>query len=209
MKKLITLFCALMAASCLFAAGAKWKSSDIYHQKKFDKLIDTYKLTKTYEDERAQVYKNEEGSDWVYIYREGSAEKKDKSLFFVAFANLGGVFDSCTIYGGWTDYSDNVKYIYSYINESNTAIQDGDFMGKASNWVWGDPFSVYYMMFRVRDYVFTQMYNNKDAVGIGTIPEKTLDKYVFFNKWIGEHKDDKDVQKEVAGEYKKYLKEHK
>ena len=109
MKKLICFFSVLMAATCLFAAGAKWKSQDIYHQKKFDKLIETYNLTKTYENKNVVLYKNEETSDWVYIMKEGSEENNDKRTFFVSFANLDGVFNSCSVYGGFTDFSKNVK----------------------------------------------------------------------------------------------------
>ena len=86
MKKLICILSILMAATCMFAAGAKWKSSDIFYQKKLDKLIETYNLTKTYDNNGTVLYKNEETSDYIYITKLGSEENNDKRTFLVSFA---------------------------------------------------------------------------------------------------------------------------
>lgn len=207
MKKLICFFSVLMIATCLFAAGAKWKSADIYHQKKLDKLIETYNLTKTYENKGVQLYKNEETSDYIYIMKDGSEENNDKRTFFVSFASLGGVFDSCSVYGGFTNFSQNVKYMYSFINEGNTAIQKGDFTGK-STYVWKDPQYVYYIIFVRRLMAFRDMQTIQNELAI-TLPEDVVERYTYFGNWLTENSKDEKVHIKLANEYKKYLKEHK
>ena len=210
MKKLICFLSVLMAATCLFAAGAKWKSSDIYHPKKFNKLIQTYNLTKTYTNDKIEVYKNEETKDWVYIYREGSEENNDKRIYFTAFASLGGVFDSCMVYGGFTSHAKDVKYFYSYINEGNTAIPKGDFLGR-STYVWNNPAWIFWYMFRYRAYIFTQLNGFKTIMGLEDveIPEEVVERYAYFSEWLIENNKDEDAYKKIRGEYSAYLKEHK
>lgn len=207
MKKLICFLSMVMVATCLFAAGAKWKSSDIYHQKKFDKLIQTYNLTKTYSDDKIEFYKNEDTSDWVYITRKGSEENGDKRIFFVAFASLGGVFDSCTVYGGYTNAKENVKYMYSYINEANTAIQKGDFLGKSS-YIWNNQQYIFYIMGLQRIMEYRDMLILKDTLGI-TTPEEVDERYAYFLQWISEHNRKEKVEQEYIKAYKAYLAEHK
>ena len=207
MKKLICFFSVLMVATCLFAAGAKWKSQDIYHQKKFDKLIETYNLTKTYENKNVVLYKNEETSDWVYIMKEGSEENNDKRTFFVSFANLDGEFDSASVYGGFTDRSKDVRYMYSFINEGNTAIAKGDYMGK-STYAWNNPQYVYYIIFVRRLMAFRDMLTIQNVLGI-EIPEAVTERYAYFGNWLTENSKDEKVDTKLAKEYKQYLKEHK
>lgn len=207
MKKIVTFLSILMLAASLFAAGAKWKSQDIYHQKKFDKLIETYNLTKTYENKNVVLYKNEETSDWVYIMKEGSEENNDKRTFFVSFANLDGVFNSCSVYGGFTDFSKNVKYMYSFIDEGNTAIAKGDYMGK-STYAWNNPQYVYYIIFVRRLMAFRDMLTIQNVLGI-EIPETVTERYTYFGNWLTENSKDEKVDTKLAKEYKQYLKEHK
>lgn len=207
MKKLICFLSMLMVATCLFAAGAKWKSSDIYHQKKFDKLIKTYNLTKTYTDDRVEVYKNEETSDWVYITREGSEENNDKRIFFLAFASLGGVFDSCTVYGGYTSPKENVKYMYSYINEGNTGIYKGDFLGKSS-WIWNNQLYIFYLMCKRRIMAYRDFDTLKNVIGV-TVPEEVDERYAYFAKWLVDHNKDEKIESAFTKAYKEYLAEHK
>lgn len=207
MKKIVTFLSILMLAASLFAAGAKWKSGDIYNQKKFNKIIETYNLTKTYENKNVVLYKNEETSDWVYIMKEGSEENNDKRTFFVSFANLGGVFDSCSIYGGFTDFSKNVRYMYSFIDEGNTAIQKGDYMGK-STYGWNNPQYIYYIIFVRRLMAFRDMLTIQNVLGID-IPEDVAERYAYFGNWLTENSKDEKVDVKLANEYKKYLKAHK
>ncbi len=207
MKKLISLVSIVMLTSCLFAAGSKWKSSDIYHPKKLDKLIETYNLTKTYEKGTTVLYKNEETSDFIYITKDGSEENNDKRVFFESFACLGGVFDSCSIYGGFTDFSKDVRYMYSYINESNTAIQKGDYMGK-STYGWNNPQYIYYLMFIRRLMAFRDMLTIQNELDI-EIPEDVLERYDYFSNWLVENNEDEKVFIKISKEYKQYLKDHK
>lgn len=207
MKKVIAFFSVLMAVSCLFAAGAKWKSSDIFSAKKLNKLLETYNLTKSYEKDNIVVYKNEETSDWIYIMREGLEENFDKRVFFISFANLDGVFDSCTIFGGFTGHKENVKYHYSYLNESTTAIQPGDYFGK-SNWKWTEPDYTYFWIFKRRAFAFIAMESMKDIFGI-TIPEDVHERYAYFANWLIDNNNEEKAQFLLNKEYKKYLKEHK
>lgn len=207
MKKTISLLSIMLLSSFIFAAGAKWRASDIYHQKKFDKLVETYKLTETYENNNVKFYKNDETSDWIYIMKEGSEVDYDKRTFFISFAYLGGVFDSCTIYGGFTDFSKDVRYMYSYIDESTTAIQKGDYMGK-STYGWNNPQYVYYIMFVRRWLAFRDMQTVQNELDI-EIPENVTEKYAYFGNWITENNKDEKIDTKLAKEYKQYLKEHK
>ena len=207
MKKIITFLTVLMAATCVFAAGAKWKSSEIYNEKKFNKLVETYKLSKVYEKDTVEFYKNEDSSDWIFILREGSEEKNDDRIYFISFANLGGKFDSCTVYGGFTDHSENVKYFYSYINEASTTIPEGDFKGK-STWIWNYPNYIFYYMFTRRIVAFNELDTIKEIVGI-TLPEDVYNKYLYFGNWIVDNNRNEDIVSLLPQEYRKYLKEHK
>ena len=67
MKKVIAFFSVLMAVSCLFAAGAKWKSSDIFSAKKLNKLLETYNLTKT----PVLVQRGDKVTYTLTVYNEG------------------------------------------------------------------------------------------------------------------------------------------
>ena len=207
MKKIITFLTVLMAATCVFAAGSKWKASDVYNEKKFNKLIETYNLTKTYEKDNVEAYTNGETSDWVYILREGDEANNDRRTFFVSFIYLGGNFDSCTVYGGFTDYSQRIKYMYSYITEENTAIPKGDFKGK-STWVWNNPHYIFYLMFKRRLMAFNGMDTIKNVLGI-TIPEDVYNRYVYFGNFLVENNKEEKIDILLTNEYKKYLKEHK
>ena len=62
MKKTVSLLVMLFVTACLFAGG-KWKASDIFSEKKLDKLLETYNLTKSYEKDNIVLYKNEETSE--------------------------------------------------------------------------------------------------------------------------------------------------
>lgn len=207
MKKLISLVSILMLTSCLFAAGAKWKSSDIYHPKKLAKLIETYNLTKTYENGPTVLYKNEETSDFIYITKDGSEENNDKRVFFESFACLGGVFDSCSVFAGFTDFSETMKYMYSFINEKTTAIQEGDFLGR-STYVWNNPQHIYYLMFIRRLMAFRDMLTIQNELDI-EIPEDVLERYDYFSNWLVENNKDEKIAFILAKEYKQYLKDHK
>lgn len=207
MKKLICILSILMAATCMFAAGAKWKSSDIFYQKKLDKLIETYNLTKTYDNNGTVLYKNEETSDYIYITKLGSEENNDKRTFLVSFAILGGVFDSCTVYGAFTDFSYKVKYMYSYINESNTTVAKDDFTGKTT-YGWNNPQWVFYIMFFQRVICFQNMTKIVYDLDI-TIPDDIVDRYDYFAYWLAQNNNEENVHIKLGVEYKNYLKEHK
>ena len=207
MKKIVSLIMMLFVTACLFAGG-KWKSSDIFSEKKLNKLLETYNLTKSYEKDNVVVYKNEETSDWIYILREGREENLDKSIFFISFANLGGTFDSCTLYGGFTNHQENVKYMYAYLNEATTAVQERDYLGK-SNYKWTSDLNyVYYWLFKRRTFSFITMETMKDIIGI-TIPEDVHERYAYFGNWIVENNNEEQATILLKKEYKKYLKEHK
>ncbi len=207
MKKLICFFSVLMVATCLFAAGAKWKGSDLYYTKKCDKLIETYNLQRIYAVDNVWVYKNEETGDWAYFMWEGSEENNDKNVFFISFASLGGVFNSCVVLGSFTNFSQNDKYLHSYMDEQTTNLPTTDFLGR-SNYAWNNTTYVYYAMFRRRLSAFWEMKAIQDEVEI-TIPDDVFDRYDYFSQLIVELNDNEDVVIILPKEYKKYLKEHK
>ena len=211
MKRKVCLICALLMSAFIFAAGGKWNAIDIAYPKKLAKIIENYSLTKTYNDEAIEVYKNPDNSDWMYLYRAGSEENKDQSVWLIAFAYLDGRFDSCTFYSGYTSPKESVKYLTACIKEDNTAAPKSDFLGR-SQYVWTNPSGLFYTMCRNRIATFMNMLSIQSIIELpynDDFNEKVLPKYEYFAEWFIEHKTDKEIVKNFEKEYKKYLKEHK
>ena len=47
MKKIISFFCVLMLAACLFAADGEWKAKEMFKKSNLEDLLERYKLEKT------------------------------------------------------------------------------------------------------------------------------------------------------------------
>ncbi|MCR4949248.1 MAG: hypothetical protein K6A15_08850 [Treponema sp.] len=210
MKKLLCLLFTFMMVAGLFAASPKWKALDMIHPKKLDKTIESFNLICTYKDDAIEVYKNEETSDWMYIYRSGSTENNDQNVWLIVFAYLGGKFDSCTKLSSFSNFKEAVKYLSSAINEESTSILPGDCMGQ-SKYSWNDPVYIFYYMFKMRVVNFMNMQNIQSIIEIPYSDDmaSVFERYEYFNAWLIEHKNVEDTYKKLSKDYKNYLKEHK
>ena len=206
MKKRIVLFAMLLVSAFCFAD--KWKASDFYFPARVEKTIEKYKLTKTYTAENIEFYKNEETNDWLYIYKNGTEDELSEVVVMVAFANLGGVFDSCSKYGQLVDkQASRYKYLMSVITEENYLVPEADHQ-PGSNYVWRTPQNIYVRQFYNRMIAYINMYNAREQLGI-QLPEKVVARYDYFiNYWNANSKNETFVN-DIGKEYKKYWKEHK
>ena len=203
-KKVLVLAMVLVSAFCF---ADKWKATDFFFPKRTEKMIEKYGLTKVYTADKIELYKNEETKDWLYIFQEGSEEENSEVVDYVAFAYLGGVFDSCTKYGQIVDPTAHYKYLMSVITEANYLVPESDYQS-GSNYIWRHPQQVYYHQFFKRMVTYINMYNAREELGI-EIPEAVIARYDYFIKyWNANYKTENFVT-ELGKEYKKYWKEHK
>ena len=205
MKRKVGIIAFLLLASLCFAD--KWKATDFFYPARIEKMVQKYKLTKTFESEGVEIYKNEDTKDWMYIYREGSEDENSPSVYLIAFAQLGGTFDSCTKFGQLVDKSRAYKYLTSVITEANYLVPENDFQSN-SNYVWHDNQQVFVHQFWKRISIYTKMFNVHEEQGL-SIPENVVARYDYFIKWWNENYKNENLKTELGKEYKKYLKEHK
>ena len=210
MKKKLCLIFTFMLVACLFAGEPKWKAMDMIYPKKLEKTIQDFNLTCTFKNEAIEVYKNEETSDWMYIFRSGSEESNDSRVWMVLFAYLGGKFDSCTKYSSFTNHKEAVKYLCAAVTEENTSILPNDCMGK-SKYTWNNAVYIYYMLVRTRVDTFMKMRTIQSVVEIPYSEDmnSVFEKYEYFYEWFIQNKENEDTYKKIAKEYKQYLKDHK
>lgn len=206
MKKTFSiLFTSLLVISSVFAGDFKWKAADFFKQKKFDKIIEAYNLSETYNNGNVKVYKSEDGTNWIYHFTVGDEQNKDKQVFKYTFAYLDGIFDSCTVYGSYTG-ANTFPYLFGVITESDYILKKSDFQ-ENSTWVWTNPLSCFRFIFVNRLNVFTMMNDTKNIHGI-TIPINVQERYLHFNSWWNSHANFNNVDTELKKEYKKYIKEN-
>ena len=210
MKKNVCILFILLSVTCLFAAGKKsWKPDDILYETKFEKLLETYNLKKVNTSDVHEVYKNEETSDWLYVYHRGSEEYQDEIVYKIAFGYINGVFDSCTNYNHFTSNAETnqSQYLHAYIDESKTSISEYDYKSQ-TNWHWNDPSYVYVMMFVERCQLFQQVYPERDQYNL-FIPDEVINRYNYFYGWLIANQTNKKITTDLPKDYKRYLKEHK
>ncbi len=208
MKKVFCFISVLLVSVSLFAKTAKtWKASDMFYQSKMEKIIESYNLTKVYTDDIVDLYKNEETSDWLYVYRYGREDRKDNFIFHVTFGYLGGIYDSFTKYGSYIKREGTFKYIYACITEDSVMIPETDYQPN-SHWVWSNPSGIYAYMFRNRNSTFSYLEEKKEKYEL-FIPQEVSEKYSYFKEWLAANSQSKDLEISIPKEYKKYLKEHK
>lgn len=206
MKKLISLILVSLTLS-LFVFAGSWKPYDVLTKKKLNKLVSTFNLQECDTTNSVNtVYKSEDGSNWIYIYKIGNPNYNDKYIYEITFMYLDGVFDSCTKYGAYTKAGETTKYLYAVITESNTAAAKTDYYG--GNWYWKDPQQLFIHLFYQRMKAFDILKINMNLFGI-TIPDEVIEKYNYFNLYYNENNLDPEIKIKLANEYKKYLKEHK
>lgn len=202
-KKITLLFVSLTFVLSAFAGS--FKAKDAIDQKKFDKLISKYNLSIVCDEVLHTIYKNEETSDWIYIYRQGNEKNNDKYVYEMTFMYLDGEFDSCLKYGSFTSYSESKKYLYAIITESSVAVPKEDYY--SNGWHWNDPQQVFYHMLFKRNQFYSYLNLLTDTYSL-EIPEDVCDKYNFLSDWFNNNSS-KDAKIKIAKDYKEYLKNHK